>query len=138
MEMRLRKKIGEEILIAEVDDHYRYSSSLHLLEHCRMMAKVEIIGIRKPRGSLADRKKPLMLICKNVRMIKWTALAYEIKEGAYLTVFPLLGKVIIWKGGMINLEYGAGRPIIAHDEEIGIMRADGLPRKDQKNEDNNA
>lgn len=81
-----------------------------------------------------DVERPLIFVCRCIETTKWIALEYKVKDGAYMTVYPLLGKAIIWAGGMIDLTYMVGPKIIDHDFEIGIMRADGKPRKGEKNE----
>jgi len=127
--MELWKKAGDEIVLAEVDDEYDFTTLLDLVQNSKMMVKAEIIGIRKPRDG-----GQFILICKAKYTIKWTGLTYKVKEDAYITVYPLLGKMIVWEGGLIDESYRSDKKAFKGDREIGILRADGVPRKSNKEE----
>lgn len=130
--LKMRKKIGDEILLAEVDEDYSYSSALHLYEHCRLLVKAEIMGMRGTKnGNLHDPAGLFLLICRAKCTLKWTGLKYKVREDALMTVYPLQGRMIIWSGGVMDLAYGIGPRILNRDSEISIMRADGRPRKEQ-------
>jgi hypothetical protein len=98
---RMLKSTGDEIVVIEVDDECRQATSKNFFEG-RMLIRAVITDINE-----SEDDSLFTITCRVKYVIKWIALRYKPKEGVLMTVYPLLGKMII------------------EGKEIEILKADG-------------